>query len=183
MTRCEPSRQRGFTYLWVLLLVAFMGVGLTVAVELDATVARRDRERELLAIGRQFQTAIGRYYEGQGAGAVKEYPATLDDLLQDRRVPGIRRHLRKVFVDPMTATTEWGLVTVGGRVVGVHSLATGTPIKQDNFAPEQMNLRGKQTYEQWLFVYPPDLVLDAPPGVVPAPAAPLVNPVPPQATP
>lgn len=185
MTHCKLAHQRGFTYLWVLLLVAVMGVGLTVAAELDATAARRDRERELLAIGRQFQTAIGRYYEGQGTGVVKEYPATLDDLLQDRRVPGIRRHLRKVFVDPMTASAEWGLVTVGGRVAGVHSLATGTPIKQDNFMPEQMNLRGKQTYAEWLFVYPPDLVLDGPPGVLPAgPAAPpTVVSVPPQATP
>lgn len=177
MMPCNVPRQRGFAYLWVLLLVAFMGVGLTVAVELDATVAQRDRERELLAIGRQFQGAIGRYYEGQGAGATREYPATLDDLLQDRRVPGIRRHLRKVFTDPMTASAEWGLVTVAGRIVGVHSRATGMPIKQDNFMPEQMNLRGKQSYAEWLFVYPPDLVLDG------APAHPAADPVPPQAIP
>lgn len=164
MTRCNPARQRGFSYLWVLLLVALMGVGLTVAAELDATLARRERERELLAIGRQFQSAIGRYYEGQTAGAVKEYPATLEALLQDPRTPGIRRHLRKMFVDPMTGTQEWGLVTVGGRIAGVHSLGTGMPIKQDNFAAEQSNLRGKQSYAAWLFVYPPDLVLDAPPA-------------------
>lgn len=184
MTHCRAPRQRGFSYLWVLLLVAFMGIGLSVAAELDATVAKRERERELLAIGRQFQSAIGRYYEGQTAGGVKAYPATLEDLLQDRRVPGIRRHLRKIFVDPMTGNAKWGLVTVGGRVAGVHSLGTGTPIKQDNFSAEQANLRGRQTYAAWLFVYPPDLILDAPPaGVMPQTGALPVNPVLPEVSP
>ena len=39
MNRCDgPGRrvQAGFAYLWVLLLVAFMGVALSVAVEIDA---------------------------------------------------------------------------------------------------------------------------------------------------
>jgi hypothetical protein len=161
------QRQSGFTYLWVLLLVAFMGVGLTVAVEIDSTAAQRDREQELITIGRQFQTALGRYYESQAAGGKKEYPAALDDLLRDSRIPGIRRHLRKVFVDPMTRTPQWGLVTVGGRIVGVHSLSSAMPIKQDGFAPEHSQLRGKRKYSEWLFTYPPDLVLNGEPGAGP----------------
>jgi len=165
------DRSRGFAYLWVLLLVALLGVGLTVAVEVDATASRRDRERELLAAGRQFQVAIGRYYEAQGQ-AKNEYPASLEDLLQDRRFPGIRRHLRKVFVDPMTGKAEWGLVQVAGRVVGVHSLSADVPIKQDGFEPEQAGLRGKQKYADWLFVYPPDLMLNGQPPGTQAPAVP-----------
>lgn len=168
MGRCErPGRRRaqeGFTYLWMLLLVAFMGVGLTVAVEIDATAAQREREQHLLTIGRQFQTAIARYHESRLSGGKKEYPATLDDLLRDPRAPGITRHLRKVFVDPMTGKAEWGLVQLGGRIVGVHSLSIEMPIKQDGFAAEHTGLRGKQRYSEWLFVYPPDLLLhpDAP---------------------
>jgi len=154
--------QAGFTYLWVLLLTAFMGVGLTVAAEIDSTATQRDREKELIAIGRQFQTAIGRYYEIDAGGGKKEYPASLDDLLQDKRVPGIRRHLRKVFVDPMTGKAEWGLVLVAGRIAGVHSLSDKTPIKQDAFAPEFAGLRGKQKYSEWQFVYPYDLAPPAP---------------------
>jgi type II secretory pathway pseudopilin PulG len=162
------NRSRGFAYLWVLLLVALLGVGLTVAVEVDTTASRRDRERELLAIGRQFQVAISRYHEAQGQSK-NAYPASLEDLLQDPRFPGIRRHLRKVYVDPMTGKAEWGLVQVAGRIVGVHSLSADTPIKQDGFEPEQAGLRGKQTYAEWLFVYPPDLMLNG----QPAPAAPV----------
>jgi hypothetical protein len=136
-----------------------MGVGLTVAVEIDSTAVQRDREKELLAQGRQFRTAIGRYYESLQAGGKREYPPSLDDLLQDRRVPGVKRHLRKVFVDPMTRKPEWGLIKVAGRIVGVHSLSEGRPIKQDGFEAEDMGLRGKEKYSEWLFVYPPDLLL------------------------
>ncbi|PIG30965.1 hypothetical protein CLU93_5313 [Janthinobacterium sp. 35] len=165
MNRCDgPGRrvQAGFAYLWVLLLVAFMGVALSVAVEIDATAAQREREQHLLAIGRQFQTAIARYYESGLAGGRKEYPATLEDLLRDPRAPGVTRHLRKVFVDPLTGRAEWGLVLVGGRIAGVHSLSGKKPIKQDGFAAEHMGLRGKQRYTEWRFVYPADLLL--PPG-------------------
>ncbi len=166
-----PRRQAGFTYLWLLLLVGLMGVGLTVAAELDSTSARRDREKELLAIGRQFQTALGRYHEIQGPGGQKEYPNSLEDLLRDPRVPGVRRHLRQVFIDPMTATPQWGLRNDGSMPGSVAS--EQMPIKQAGFAPEHQTLSGKKKYSEWLFVYPPGLVLpvdgkDSPQAMPPA---------------
>lgn len=166
----------GFSYLWVLLLVAFMGLGLTIAVEVDSTAAQRDKEQELLAIGRQFRTAIGRYYAIQPAGGRHEYPATLEDLLRDNRVPGIARHLRKIFVDPMTGKEEWGLIRVGGRIVGVHSLSAKMPIKQDNFEAEEMNFRGKQSYADWIFAYPADVMLQVEAGMLPEGDQPVYQP-------
>ena len=155
-------RAGGFTFIWVLLMVAMMGLGLTVIAELDSTAVQRDREAELLAIGRQFRSAIGRYVQAQGGtGQANAYPATLDDLLQDARVPGIRRHLRKIFVDPMTGKAEWGLVMMGGRIVGVHSLSERMPVKQDGFEPEDMTFRGKTRYSEWVFTYPANLVVQA----------------------
>ncbi|MDR2625132.1 MAG: type II secretion system protein [Zoogloeaceae bacterium] len=159
VSRPAFSRQAGFSYLWVLLLVALMGVGLTVAVEMDSTVSQRDREKALLATGRQFQVAIGHYYEGLQTGGRNEYPASLEDLLQDPRYPGTMRHLRKIFVDPMTGKAEWGLVRIGGRIVGVHSLSGKTPIKQANFEAEVSHFAGAQKYTDWVFTYPPDLIL------------------------
>lgn len=138
-----------------------MGVGLTIAVEVDSVAAQRDRERELIAIGRQFRTAIGRYYETQLAGGRREYPASLDDLLRDNRTPGMRRYLRKVFVDPMTAKAEWGFIRANGRIVGVHSLSTQVPIKQEGFEPEDMALRGKKQINEWLFTYPADVIVQS----------------------
>lgn len=151
--------EAGFAYLWVLFLVAFLGLSLTAAVEVDATNVQREREKELLSIGRQFQAAIGRYYEIQLTAGRREYPAEFADLLQDKRVPGIKRHLRQVFVDPMTGKNEWGLVKIGGRIVGVHSLSDKVPIKQEGFEAGNTNLRGKKKYSEWVFTYPVDLIL------------------------
>ncbi len=157
----SPSRQRqaGFSYLWVLLLVAILGVGLTVVVELETTAAQRDKEKELLAIGRQFRTALGRYYEVQMVGGKHLYPATLEELLQDSRIPGVRRHLRKIFVDPMTGKAGWGVVKLGGRIVGVYSLSDKTPIKQDGFEADDLNFKGKEKYSDWKFTYPSNVLL------------------------
>ncbi len=159
-------REAGFAYLWVLFLVAFLGLSLTAAVEVDATNVQREREKELLSIGRQFRVAIGRYYETQLTAGRREYPAELADLLRDKRVPGIKRHLRQVFVDPMTGKSEWGLVKIGGRIVGVHSLSEKLPIKQDGFEADSANLRGKKKYSEWVFTYPADLVVQLEAGSI-----------------
>ncbi|MCR6478742.1 type II secretion system GspH family protein [Variovorax sp. ZS18.2.2] len=192
------SAQRGFTYIWMLLLIALMGVGMTVAADVQTTVSQRDREKELLAIGRQFRTALASYYAarlptagaagglplpsgmgpgqpvsglppaaGGGGGAnfpgaggqpalppqndPSGYPASLEALLKDERFPGIRRHLRKVFVDPMTGKAEWGLVQVSGRIVGIHSLSTAMPIKQAGFEGDEQAFTGAQSYAEWIF--------------------------------
>ena len=176
MTRSES--ERGFAYLWVLLLVAFMGISLTGIVQMDATLAQRDKERELLTIGRQFRQALGRYHAIKAQGGRQEYPQSLDDLLRDPRAPGTVRHLRRIFVDPMTGKPEWGLVRVAGRIVGVHSLSSGVPIKQDGFEAEDVGLRGKQAYSEWAFTYPADLLLrgEAPqPPAAAASAAPAAS--------
>lgn len=153
----------GFAYLWVLLIVAFMGIGLTVGAEIYTTSVQRDKEQELLAIGRQFRTAIGRFYEAQIGGIQSagkhEYPANLEDLLQDNRSININRHLRKVFVDPMTSKAEWGVVRIGGRIVGIHSLSDAMPFKQGNFEVDDSAFSGKEKYSEWIFTYPSDLLL------------------------
>jgi type II secretory pathway pseudopilin PulG len=161
--------QGGFTYLWVLFLVAFLGFGMTLVVESEVTATQRDKEKELLALGRQFRIAIGRYYEVQLQGGMHSYPASLDDLLLDGRSPGVRRHLRKIFIDPMTGKPEWGLVKIGGFIVGVYSLSGGTPIKQDGFDVEESLFRGKQKYSEWKFTYLADPLLN-PDGTIVAPS-------------
>lgn len=144
--------QSGFSYLWVLLLVAVMGLGLSVASDMYVTTAKREREKELLAIGRQFQAAIRRYHDFRAGEAQAQYPASLEDLLRDPRAPGTVRHLRKIFVDPMTGKAEWGLIKLGDRVVGVHSMSRDAVLKKDGFDPDQQGLAQRDNYAQWLFV-------------------------------
>jgi hypothetical protein len=152
---------QGFAYLWTLMLVALMGVGLVVASEIYSTTLRRDKERELIFIGREFRNAIGRYYESNLTGGQRQYPTSLESLLKDSRFPNARRYLRRIYTDPMTGKNEWGLVLVKGQIMGVHSLSDTAPIKQDNFEAAEATFRGKEKYSEWTFTYPPDLLLTA----------------------
>jgi type II secretory pathway pseudopilin PulG len=163
--------EQGFTYLWVLALVAMIGAGYVVVAEVYATAQKRDREQALLFIGHEFRTALERYYGAQIVGGVHEYPARLEQLLRDDRFPDIRRHLRRLYVDPMTGKDEWGVVRVGGRIVGVHSLSEVRPLKQKNFEPDDSLFEGRERYSEWVFAYPP-----APPTVPASPPKPGAKP-------
>lgn len=127
--------QAGFTYIGLLIAVVIFGMGSVGAARLLASTERAEREAELLFVGHQFRQAIQSYVQaGTKAG---QYPATLDDLLLDRRYPTPRRHLRRLFVDPITGKADWGLVNAPeGGIMGVHSLSEREPLKRANFEPE-----------------------------------------------
>lgn len=147
----RPLAQRGFTYIGVLVLVAIAGVALAGVGQLWSTNAKRDREAQLLFVGGEFRRAIGSYYEG--SPGVHQFPQALEDLLEDRRLPFVRRHLRKIYVDPMTGGTEWGLIKNGNAILGVHSLSTDKPLKTANFRAEDATFEGSGAYADWIFAY------------------------------
>ncbi len=151
--------QLGFAYLWTLMLIGFMGVGLSLGSHLYQISVQREKESRLLFIGRQFRLAIERYKSSGPENAKDQYPATLDDLLKDPRYPNTVRHLRKLYRDPMTGKTEWATVVLQGRIVGVHSLSEQKPIKQDNFEASDAGFRNKEKYADWVFTYPADLLM------------------------
>jgi type II secretory pathway pseudopilin PulG len=152
------ARARGFAYLLLLALVAVIALATTAAVSLGAAAQRRSAERQLLAIGKEYQQAL-RSYAGAPPNAPAgqfQGPRTLDDLLKDPRVPGIRRHLRRIYDDPLTGNAEWGTVlNAQGRIVGVYSLAAGRPLKQTGFEPELASFEQAETYQQWVFGFAP----------------------------
>ncbi len=150
------SKQGGFTYLGILITVAIAGVLLAQAGMNWGQSARRDRERELLFVGNQFRQAIALYYE-RTPGAIKRYPAKLDDLVEDRRYNPPQRYLRKVYLDPLTNRQDWGLVMAPeGGIMGIHSLSDGIPIKHSGFAQADQAFEKAQTYADWLFLYKPN---------------------------
>ena len=164
-------RQRGFTYLAVLFLVAIMGAVLAATATVWHTLAQRDKERELLYIGHEFRSAIGLYYE-RTPGTAKQFPKKLEDLLEDKRQTNLARYLRKRYLDPLTASKEWGLVVGPGEtIMGVYSLSQATPIKTGNFEEADKNFEGANSYQDWKFVYAPKLPTAAPlpPTVAPPP--------------
>jgi type II secretory pathway pseudopilin PulG len=149
-------RAAGFTYLGLLYAVAIAGGALAGAGALWSTEARRADEEELLFAGDQFRAAIGAYWRQAPAGTPHALPRTLDDLLDDRRWPTKRRHLRKVFVDPMTRGTDWGTVEgPGGTIAGVFSRSARAPLKKAGFAAADAGFEPAQSYRDWRFVFSP----------------------------
>lgn len=134
--------QGGFTYLWVLVAIAVLGIGLLAVSEVWATSARRQKLVELQWIGAQFTQAIGSYYQST-PGAAKVYPKTLQDLIEDRRYVTVRRHLRTVYANPFTGKPDWELVVAGdGRVRGIRVTVpgeNGTSVKEFAYQPGQVS--------------------------------------------
>lgn len=141
--------ERGFGYLLTLFALAALGFLLAGAGQVWHTAAQREKEAELLFVGNQFRQALASYHE-RTPGAAKQYPEKLEDLLEDKRFPAPRRHLRKLYRDPMTGSAEWGLVKSGGRIVGVHSLSAGKPVRT-NFSGLYAPFAGAERYDQWVF--------------------------------
>lgn len=167
----RAGRAGGFTYVGLLLLIALAGVALAGAGTLWTTDTQRDREAELLFVGEQFRHAITSYYD-QGPAGVRQFPAKLEDLLQDRRFPTTRRHLRKVFVDPLTGKPDWGLVRgQGGAITGVFSTSAAAPIKRAEFPAAYRQFESAKSYRDWRFVYGPAAAGPAVPGAAPKPPA------------
>ena len=149
------SREGGFTYLGVLLAVAFLGIALAAVGTLWSTTAQRNRETELLFVGGAYRDAIGSYYR-HGPGA-RRYPQELDELIEDSRFPVIQRHLRRLYPDPMTAKADWELIRDPGSngIVGVRSRSLGSPLKRANFSAADAAFEGSECYCDWRFVFQP----------------------------
>jgi type II secretory pathway pseudopilin PulG len=149
------TAQRGFTYLTALFILAILMGGLALIGEVWETSAKREKEAELLFIGNQYRRAIALYYEST-PGGVKRYPRTLDDLIKDSRHPSTQRYLRKLYPDPFTGKTEWGLVKAGdGGIGGVYSLSDQAPLKIAGFKLRDADLAGKGKYSDWRFIHKP----------------------------
>jgi type II secretory pathway pseudopilin PulG len=151
-SRRPRRRERGFGYIGLLILVAMMGVALAAAGQIWHTAQQREKEQELLFAGGQFRRAIAQFYANT-PGKARRYPLHLEELLQDPRHPDTRRYLRKIYRDPMTGTTEWGLVSgPNGEIFGVYSLSEEAPLKQASFRLAEKAFEGKTKYSEWVFM-------------------------------
>lgn len=176
------NANHGFAYLALLITIAIIGIAAVATFQVGSILQRRLAEEELLDIGTEFRRALLSYANATPVGQ-SNYPSNLEALLKDPRYPEVRRHLRKLYFDPLTGTQKWGMIMSpdGKGIIGVYSLAPGTPIKVGNFELQYQSFEGKTTYAGWIFTsIPPQLAAPAGnvtlPNGVPAGGNPAANP-------
>lgn len=141
----------GFTFIGILIIVAISGIALSGVGIVWHQTMQREHEKELLFIGDQYRAAISSYYEST-PGGVKQYPRKLEDLLLDNRFPFVKRHIRRLYDDPMTNNQPWGLIKQQDYIVGVYSLSQQQAIKKTGFPTIYESFKEATTYNEWKFV-------------------------------
>lgn len=153
MTRCA-TRQRGAVLIGALLAVMLAGLATLTYTQSWHAAKQRDLEDELLFVGTQFQAALASYYLAS-PGPVKHLPVSLEELVRDSRFPQPVRHLRRLYVDPLSPQTPWGVVRRGPQIIGIYSQAAGEPMKRADFDAGQESFTGARSYAAWQFIYVP----------------------------
>jgi general secretion pathway protein G len=114
--------ERGYTFVEILIVALIVMILASVAMPLTRVMVKRQRETELRRTLREMRTAIDRYKDSADLGQIaatelepddEGYPKTLDVLVEGVRGTGANterrlKFLRRVPVDPMTGTAEWG---------------------------------------------------------------------------
>jgi type II secretory pathway pseudopilin PulG len=150
----RPARDaaRGFTYLGVMFIVAVLGMTAALAGSTWSFVARRERESELMYIGREYRLAIERY-RADHAGQPQPYPSRLEQLLGNREGLVVKRYLRRLYPDPIDTGLPWVLLTTPqGGIVGLHSASARAPLRrQALYADETIDFAAAKSYRDWVF--------------------------------
>jgi general secretion pathway protein G len=112
-------RRRGMTLVELIVAVSILGLLSTLVVPLASYKVKRDKERDLRYALREIRGAIDRYKDASDQQKIQVkvgtdgYPADLDVLVEGVTLIGNAtgakiKFLRRIPVDPMTGTTEWG---------------------------------------------------------------------------
>jgi general secretion pathway protein G len=151
-------RERGFTYLELVASAAIMMILASAILPMAKLTRKRQRELELRRELRILRTAIDEYKKNTEPGGrigptdvklgSEGYPPTLEVLVegvnQVGRVDGVKlKFLRRIPVDPMTNSVEWGMRCYqdepdtdswcGSNVYDVYSKSQGTALDGTNY--------------------------------------------------
>jgi general secretion pathway protein G len=113
----------GFTFVELLVVVTIVTILASAIMPLAKVTARRTREAELRRDLREIRTAIDKFKDAADIGQIgsldlkvgaENYPADLQQLVDGvtaaNDATGRKlKFLRRIPVDPMTHSTEWGL--------------------------------------------------------------------------
>jgi general secretion pathway protein G len=107
---------RGFTLIELIVATAILVILTSMAIPLARVSIKRDKEHQLRRDLWDLRDAIDRYKDAADTGKFQtkvgseNYPPDLDTLVKGVDVGGKKlKFLRKIPIDPMTNTTEWGM--------------------------------------------------------------------------
>jgi general secretion pathway protein G len=144
--RRRPTKPEcGFTLLELIIATAILVVLSTMAVPFARLTITREKERMLRIDLWEMRNDIDRYKDLTDRGGIQTkadsqgYPPDLETLTKGVDVQGKKiRFLRRLPIDPMTGTTEWGLRSMqddpdsdswgGQSVFDVYTKSQGTAL-------------------------------------------------------
>lgn len=110
---------RGFTLVELLATVTIIAILVGMAIPLARNSIKREREQDLRNALREMRTALDKYKQASDDGKIEVptdtegYPQTLDALVDGVQLIGQAgkniKFLRKIPIDPMTNSTDWGM--------------------------------------------------------------------------
>lgn len=141
--------QKGVTYLWMLFFIFILSLGLEKSLFVYSKLDQKQKEKELIYIGKLYQKAIKEYYlSGENSN---EYPQKLSDLLKDPRYLVTRRYIRKLYIDPLTNKDFLLIYSSNGGICGVKSRSLKKPIKTFFSENELKSFNNAINYQYWEF--------------------------------
>lgn len=147
------NKQQGFSYVIAMFLVAGLSMLGLSRLQVTLTNEKRDKEAQLLLAGQAYLNAIKSYYNGS-TGSTNQYPPSLKALLEDNRTSTLHRHLRKLYVNPLSGIDDWvPVMAPGGGIMGVYAPSTEVPVKTGNFPPALAHFKDAKHYQEWKFIY------------------------------
>jgi len=116
-------RSRGFTFVEILIVTTIIMILAAGVMPLAKVSARRSREMELHRALREIRTAIDKFKDAADTGQIgsldlkvgsENYPPDLQTLVDGVNAANDAtgrklKYLRRIPVDPMTRTSEWGM--------------------------------------------------------------------------
>lgn len=119
----EDGHEAGYSFIELIVVTTILAILASAVMPLAQVASQRQREVELRAALRQMRTAIDKFKDSVDQGRIAQaeltpgsegYPPDLEALVEGVPIQGDQsgarlKFLRRVPVDPMTNSTDWGM--------------------------------------------------------------------------